>query len=66
MAAGALTIHYQRMSLEQLLTELLQAEFVVEQVVEPRPGSELQTREPERYAALHEAPCFLAVKLRRP
>ncbi len=65
VANGEMAIHFQRMSLEQLFTELLDAGFLVEQVVEPRPGPDLLATDPDRYAALQEAPCFLALKLRR-
>jgi len=59
-------IHYQRMSLETLVNELLAAGFVLERLVEPRPAPDLRELDEEAYDKLHEAPCFLAVRLLRP
>jgi SAM-dependent methyltransferase len=57
-------VRYQRMSLELFITEVLAPGFALERLVEPRPGPELKAKNPERYARLHERPCFLAVRLR--
>ncbi|MEV0150724.1 MULTISPECIES: class I SAM-dependent methyltransferase [unclassified Nonomuraea] len=66
VANGTMSIHYQRMPLETFLGELLAAGFVLEQLVEPRPTSDLEEIDASAYDKLHQAPCFLAVKLRRP
>jgi SAM-dependent methyltransferase len=66
LAGSTFAIHYQRMPLETFLGELLAAGFVLEQLVEPRPESGLQEIDEPSYNKLHQAPCFLAVRLRRP
>ncbi|GAB2455388.1 class I SAM-dependent methyltransferase [Streptosporangium sandarakinum] len=63
---GELSIHYQRIPLETFLGELLAAGFVLEQLVEPRPAAGLREIDETAYEKLHQAPSFLAVKLRRP
>jgi 2-polyprenyl-3-methyl-5-hydroxy-6-metoxy-1,4-benzoquinol methylase len=63
---GPESIHFQRTTLETFLGELLGAGFMLETLVEPRPGIELQTIDAAAYARLHERPCFLAVRMRRP
>lgn len=65
MAFAAGSIHFQRMTLETLLRELLSAGFILEALTEPRPGIELQAIDEVAYARLHERPCFLAVRMRR-
>lgn len=59
-------MRYWRQTLEGLSTELLAPGFVLECLVEPRPVSELETVDPERYATLNSDPCFLGIRLRRP
>ncbi|GAA4585839.1 hypothetical protein GCM10023194_29750 [Planotetraspora phitsanulokensis] len=66
VAAGEFSIHYQRMPLETFLGELLTAGFVLEQLIEPRPTAGLRDIDEAAYDKLHQAPCFLAVRLRRP
>ena len=66
VANGTMSIRYQRMPLETFLGELLNAGFVLEQVVEPRPTDALREVDPSAYDRLRQAPCFLAVRLRRP
>ncbi|MDX6352177.1 MAG: hypothetical protein QOF84_6967 [Streptomyces sp.] len=62
----SLTIRYQRMTLETLLNEWLSAGFTLERLVEPRPLPTLREVDEARYEKLRQAPCFLAVRLRRP
>lgn len=59
-------IRYQRMTIEVLITELLAAGFVLEQLVEPRPVDALRDINPDEYDKLTRAPSLLAVRLRRP
>ncbi|WP_203883247.1 class I SAM-dependent methyltransferase [Planotetraspora kaengkrachanensis] len=66
VADGSFAIHYQRMPLETFLGELLTAGFVLEQLIEPRPAVGLRDIDEAAYDKLHQAPCFIAVKLRRP
>ncbi|TDE60428.1 class I SAM-dependent methyltransferase [Nonomuraea mesophila] len=66
VAGGEHSIHYQRMPLETFLSELLAAGFVLEQLVEPRPTAALRKVDEAAYERLHQAPCFVAVRLRRP
>lgn len=63
---GSGSIHFQRATLETFLGELLDAGFVLERLVEPRPLAELQKIDEVAYARLRERPCFLAVRMRRP
>ncbi|MGN9841500.1 class I SAM-dependent methyltransferase [Nonomuraea sp. H19] len=63
---SGLSIHYQRMPLETFLGELLAAGFLLEQLIEPRPTTNLRDIDEAAYDKLHQAPCFLAVKLQRP
>lgn len=65
-AFGAGSIHFQRMTLETFLGELLEAGFILEALIEPRPGIELLAIDEVAYARLHERPCFVAVRMRRP
>ncbi|GAA2654336.1 class I SAM-dependent methyltransferase [Nonomuraea recticatena] len=66
VAGGKFSIHYQRMPLETFLGELLTAGFVLERLIEPRPAPSLREIDEAAYDKLHQAPCFLAVKLQRP
>jgi len=65
MAFGSGSIHFQRMTLETFLGELLGAGFILDTFVEPRPGIELKAIDEVAYARLHERPCFIAVRVRR-
>jgi SAM-dependent methyltransferase len=60
------SIHFQRNTVEGFITELLDAGFVIEQLIEPRPIPELEAIDPEAFAKLNARPSFLAVRLRRP
>jgi SAM-dependent methyltransferase len=60
------SIHFQRNTVEGFITELLDAGFIIEQLIEPRPIRELEAIDPEAFAKLNEKPSFLAVRLRRP
>ncbi|MEU5153079.1 methyltransferase domain-containing protein [Glycomyces sp. NPDC021274] len=62
---GVPPIHFQRMTVEALLGELLDAGFTLERLVEPRPVPELEAIDPEAFAKLSVRPSFLAVRLRR-
>ncbi|MGP4084075.1 class I SAM-dependent methyltransferase [Streptomyces sp. KR55] len=66
LAGGPLAIHYQRMPLETFLNELLAAGFMLERLIEPRPTPDLRELDETAYNKLHQAPCFLAVRLLRP
>jgi SAM-dependent methyltransferase len=59
-------IHFQRITIEGLIGELLDAGFAIEQLVEPRPVPELEAIDPEAFAELSARPSFLAIRLRRP
>jgi 2-polyprenyl-3-methyl-5-hydroxy-6-metoxy-1,4-benzoquinol methylase len=63
---GPGTMHFQRMTLETFLGELLDAGFMLEKLVEPRPDIELSTVDEAAYTRLHERPWLLAVRMRRP
>ncbi|WP_131055869.1 hypothetical protein [Verrucosispora sp. NA02020] len=64
--ADGITMRLQRMTLESLMTEVLDAGFVLERLVEPRAVETLRATDPERYARLTERPSFVALRLRRP
>ncbi|MFJ7949790.1 hypothetical protein ACIQ6K_40400 [Streptomyces sp. NPDC096354] len=63
---GKSTTRYWRMTLERFLGELLDAGFVLEQLVEPRAVEEAREIDSRRYEKTHTVPYFLAVRLRRP
>ncbi|OZM83592.1 class I SAM-dependent methyltransferase [Pseudonocardia sp. MH-G8] len=65
VAGGEQSIHYQRMSLETFLAELLDSGFVLERLVEPRPTAALRDLDESAYRKLQQSPSFLAVRLRR-
>ncbi|MFF2847527.1 class I SAM-dependent methyltransferase [Streptomyces sp. NPDC058001] len=65
VAGSAWVIRYQRMPLEAFMNELLAAGFILERLIEPRPTPGLQELDEAAYNKLHEAPCFLAVRLLR-
>ncbi|MEZ4424004.1 MAG: class I SAM-dependent methyltransferase [Gemmatimonadota bacterium] len=54
-----------RRSLEETLTPLLDAGFVLERIVEPRPTEEFARADPRHYEELSRRPCFLCVRARR-
>jgi SAM-dependent methyltransferase len=64
LPVGPSTIHYQRMTLETVLGELLGAGFILESLVEPRPGPELREIDEAAYTRLVDRPSFLALRLR--
>ncbi|MCM3887161.1 class I SAM-dependent methyltransferase [Frankia sp. R82] len=66
LAGGPLAVRYQRMPLETFLHELLTAGFTLERLLEPRPTPRLRDIDETAYDKLHQAPCFLAVRLLRP
>jgi 2-polyprenyl-3-methyl-5-hydroxy-6-metoxy-1,4-benzoquinol methylase len=66
MRDGNHAIHYQRMTLEMIINEVLSAGFVLERLVEPRPVEALRQVDPTAYADLNQKPSFLALRLRRP
>ncbi|WP_326715734.1 class I SAM-dependent methyltransferase [Streptomyces sp. NBC_01474] len=66
LAGGPLAAHYQRMPLETFLNELLVTGFMLEKLIEPRPTPGLRELDETAYNKLHQAPCFLAVRLLRP
>jgi len=45
---------------------LLAAGFMLERLIEPRPTPGLRELDETAYNKLHQAPCFLAVRLLRP
>ncbi len=65
LADGRWEIRFQRMTLQTFLGELLAAGFVLEKLVEPRPAPDLRDRDATAYDRLQQAPCFLAVRVRR-
>ncbi|MDG4767657.1 class I SAM-dependent methyltransferase [Solwaraspora sp. WMMD406] len=66
LAGGALSIRYQRMTLETFLGELLDAGFSLERLVEPRPVPSLRDVDEAAYHKLRQSPSFVAVRFRRP
>ncbi len=56
----------QRMTLESLINEVLDAGFVLERLVEPRAVETLRTMNPQRFERLTERPSFVTLRLRRP
>ncbi|MEU4381795.1 class I SAM-dependent methyltransferase [Micromonospora echinofusca] len=64
--ADGITMRFQRMTLESLMTEVLDAGFVLERLVEPRAVETLRAINPERYERLTGRPSFVALRLRRP
>ncbi|MEU8390866.1 class I SAM-dependent methyltransferase [Micromonospora sp. NPDC048843] len=61
---GPGALHFQRMTVETFLGELLDAGFLLEKLVEPRPRAELRTVDEAAYTRLTERPSFLAARLR--
>ncbi|MGC4900440.1 class I SAM-dependent methyltransferase [Micromonospora echinospora] len=64
--ADGITARSQRMTFETLVTEVLDAGFVLERLVESRAVETLRTVNPARYERLTERPSFVALRLRRP
>lgn len=62
--ADGITMRFQRMTLETLLTDVLDAGFVLERLVEPRAVEALRAINPERYERLTDRPSFVAMRLR--
>jgi SAM-dependent methyltransferase len=61
---GPGAIHFQRMMLETFLGELLDAGFILEKLVEPRPSVQLREVDEAAYARLTERPSFIAARMR--
>ncbi|MHC5109796.1 MAG: class I SAM-dependent methyltransferase [Planctomycetota bacterium] len=55
-----------RRSLEAVIEPLLHVGFVLERMHEPRPTSEFEAADPERYKSLMHRPSFLCVRARKP
>ncbi|MER5648647.1 methyltransferase domain-containing protein [Streptosporangium sp. NPDC002524] len=66
LESSPFSICFQRMPLETFLGELLSAGFVLERLIEPRPVPGLLEIDEAAYGKLHQAPCFLSVRLARP
>ncbi|MFI7126790.1 class I SAM-dependent methyltransferase [Nonomuraea sp. NPDC050153] len=66
LADTPFSIHFQRMTVETFLGELLAAGFVLERIVEPRPVAALREIDEAAYDKLNTRPSFLAVRLVRP
>ncbi|MET8981155.1 class I SAM-dependent methyltransferase [Streptomyces sp. NPDC004539] len=58
-------LSYRRTTLESFLTELLDAGFMLERLVEPRAVEAARSLDPRRYGKTHHQPSFLAVSLVR-
>jgi hypothetical protein len=54
------------MPLETFLSELLAAGSMFERLVEPRPTHGVREVDETAYNKLHQAPCFLTIRLLRP
>ncbi|GAA1617454.1 hypothetical protein GCM10009828_051960 [Actinoplanes couchii] len=63
--ADGITMRFQRMTLETVVTEVLAAGFTLERLVEPRAVEALREVNPDRYERLTERPSFVALRLRR-
>lgn len=63
--ADGVSMRFQRMTLETLLSEVLAAGFTLERLVEPRAIESLRAVDPERHQRLTERPSFVALRLRR-
>ncbi|MEU4679162.1 class I SAM-dependent methyltransferase [Micromonospora sp. NPDC023737] len=61
---GPGSLHFQRMTLETFLGEFLDAGFILEKLVEPRPCVELREVNEAAHARLIERPSFLAARMR--
>jgi hypothetical protein len=61
---GSFAIHFQRMTLETFLGELLDAGFVLEKLVETRPDVALREIDEAAYARLIQQPSLIAVRMR--
>ncbi|MFE9190299.1 class I SAM-dependent methyltransferase [Micromonospora sp. NPDC007208] len=61
---GPGALHFQRMTLETFLGKLLDAGFLLEKLVEPRPRAELREVNEDAYARLTERPSILAARMR--
>jgi SAM-dependent methyltransferase len=57
--------HFFRKTLGEILTAVAQADFVIEQVVEPQPSQALRERSPGDYESLRKQPAFLIVQARK-
>jgi SAM-dependent methyltransferase len=59
-------VRFWRMPLQQLCWEFAQAGFVIERLVEPRPGQDMARRFPDDYRKLMREPGFIAFRLLKP
>jgi SAM-dependent methyltransferase len=59
------TVPYYRRSLSSILTPLIDAGFMIEVVLEPRPGEKLKALNQKAYERLRELPGFLCVRARK-
>jgi SAM-dependent methyltransferase len=62
---GRWVVRYWRMPLETVCDEFMQAGFLIEKLVEPRPIAEMAAMAPEDYSKLQSNPGFIAFRLRK-
>jgi len=54
-----------RRSLEATLSPPIDAGFIIERILEPKPTNEFKDADPRHYKELSEQPCFLCVRVRK-
>jgi SAM-dependent methyltransferase len=60
-----LSVTYWRQPLQVTCDEFVEAGFLIERVLEPRPSAELKERSPEAYEKLSQIPAFIVFSLRK-
>ena len=55
-----------RRPLQVMLNPLIQAGFMLDEILEPRPTAEYQAADPAHYDKFMREPCFLCVRVRKP
>jgi SAM-dependent methyltransferase len=59
-------INFERLTVERFVNELLDGDFVLERLLEPRPVRALRDLDPQRFDRLNSTPNIMTVVLRRP
>lgn len=58
-------VHSYRRSLSNCINPLIKADFVIEEILEPKPLKEFEALDPKHYKELNEFPAFMCIKCRK-
>ncbi|MDR1867185.1 MAG: hypothetical protein LBQ77_02825 [Treponema sp.] len=65
MGEDKVTVHFYRRPLNKMLQPLIDNEFLIENIMEPKPTKAFKEKAPESYERLLKQPNFLFIKARK-